>query len=89
MVDEQAVADALESGHLAGYAADVFEMEDWARRDRPTSIPESLLNAKGKTFFTPHLGSAIHDIRRDIALEAAYNIVQALRGESPWAVNRV
>ena len=28
VVDEEAVADALEGGRLAGYAADVFEMED-------------------------------------------------------------
>jgi len=90
VVDEQAVADALDSGHLAGYAADVFEMEDWARADRPTSIPALLLNAKEKTFFTPHLGSAIHDIRRDIALEAAQNIIQALRGDTPQgAVNQL
>jgi phosphonate dehydrogenase len=26
--DEEAVVDALEGGRLAGYAADVFEMED-------------------------------------------------------------
>ena len=26
LVDEAAVADALESGHLGGYAADVFRM---------------------------------------------------------------
>ena len=30
VVDEEAVADALETGALGGYAADVFEMEDWA-----------------------------------------------------------
>jgi phosphonate dehydrogenase len=35
VVDENAVADALARGHMAGYAADTFEMEDWARPDRP------------------------------------------------------
>ena len=34
VVDEMAVVDALEGGRLAGYAADVFEMEDWIRADR-------------------------------------------------------
>ena len=31
IVDESAILDKLNSGHLAGYASDVFEMEDWAR----------------------------------------------------------
>ncbi len=35
LVDETAVADALKDGRLAGYAADVFSMEDWALPDRP------------------------------------------------------
>jgi len=83
VVDEKAVADALASGHLAGYAADVFEMEDWARADRPCSIPQSLLEDTDHTFFTPHLGSAVDDARREIALEAARNILQALHGERP------
>ncbi len=78
VVDEQAVSDALASGHLAGYAADVFAMEDWARLDRPLGIPQSLLENTTQTFLTPHLGSAVDDLRRDIALEAAENIVQAL-----------
>ncbi len=83
VVDELAVANALASGHLAGYAADVFEMEDWARKDRPHSIPQALLEDTNHTFFTPHLGSAVDEIRREIALEAARNILQALRGEKP------
>ena len=35
VVDEQAVAEALADGHLAGYAADAFELEDWALDNRP------------------------------------------------------
>jgi len=83
VVDELAVAEALASGHLAGYAADVFEMEDWARADRPRFLPQALLENIDHTFFTPHLGSAVDEIRRDIALEAARHILQALNGEKP------
>lgn len=88
VVDEQAVCQALESGHLGGYAADVFEMEDWHRSDRPHSIPQSLLENTNQTFLTPHIGSAVDELRRNIALEAAQNILQALQGEKPQgAVN--
>jgi len=88
VVDEQAVCQALASGHLAGYAADVFEMEDWVLSSRPDTIPQSLLANTNQTFFTPHIGSAVDELRRDIALEAAHNILQALQGHKPQgAVN--
>lgn len=83
VVDEEAVADALAAGKLAGYAADVFEMEDWARADRPRTIPPRLLADRERTLFTPHLGSAVAQVRRAIEMEAAGSIVQALRGEIP------
>jgi phosphonate dehydrogenase len=90
VVDEDAVARALESGHLGGYAADVFEFEDWVRKDRPAGIPAALLSKPSSTLFTPHLGSAVDDIRRDIALEAAHNVVQAFQGKRPpGAINEV
>ncbi len=89
VVDEQAVAEALASGRLAGYAADVFEMEDWARPDRPQAIPQALLEDRARTLLTPHLGSAVDSVRLDIELEAARNILQALRDETPQgAINR-
>ncbi|RBP30007.1 phosphonate dehydrogenase [Marinobacter pelagius] len=89
VVDENAVADALESGHLGGYGADVFELEEWHRGDRPAHINPRLLSHP-RTFFTPHLGSAVDRVRREIALEAADNILQALRGEVPkGAINDV
>ncbi len=90
VVDEDAVSDALDSGHLAGYAADVFEMEDWARTDRPREISPRLLKRADKTLFTPHLGSAVDRVRVEIELAAARNILHALRGERPPdAVNAV
>lgn len=88
VVDEAAVARALADGRLAGYAADVFELEDWALDDRPRTIPEALLKDTARTLFTPHIGSAVDDVRLAIAMEAAVNIVQALNGERPrGAVN--
>ena len=83
VVDENAVAAALDTGHLAGYAADVFEMEDWARTDRPREISPRLLKLADKTLFTPHLGSAVDQVRVEIELAAAWNILHALRGERP------
>jgi phosphonate dehydrogenase len=83
VVDEQAVADALADGHLAGYAADVFEFEDWALEDRPRMIAPALLTDDARTLFTPHIGSAVDDVRREIAMQAAQNILQALNGEIP------
>ena len=83
VVDELAVAEALESGKLAGYAADVFELEEWIRVDRPTAIPQELLTNTAQTFFTPHLGSAVDDVRFEIEKLAANNILQALTGQRP------
>ncbi len=82
VVDEEAVADALADGRLAGYAADVFEMEDWARADRPQAISPRLLES-ANTLFTPHLGSAVSNVRLEIELTAARNILQALKGHDP------
>jgi phosphonate dehydrogenase len=89
VADEHAVARALGSGKLAGYAADVFEIEDLQRQDRPQSIPKALLDKPSQTLFTPHLGSAVDEVRRKIELRAARNILQALRGQVPDdAVNK-
>jgi phosphonate dehydrogenase len=83
VVDEVAVADALEHGQLGGYAADVFEMEDWARDDRPQHIETLLLQAQDRTVLTPHLGSAVDSIRLQIEMQAAVNIVDFLQGRPP------
>jgi phosphonate dehydrogenase len=83
VVDEEAVAAALASGRLAGYAADVFEFEDLSRPDRPRGIPRSLLAFPDRTVFTPHLGSAVGDVRREIETTAARAILDVLAGRTP------
>jgi phosphonate dehydrogenase len=83
VVDEQAVVEALRSGQLAGYAADVYEMEEWQRPDRPNGIPKALLDNTAQTFFTPHIGSAVKEVRLEIEREAARNIIEALCGRRP------
>ena len=83
LVDEVAVAEALSAGRLGGYAADVFEFEDWRRADRPPAIAPQLRALADQTVFTTHLGSAVTRGRRAIELDAATNIREVLRGERP------
>jgi len=83
VVDERAVADALADGRLGGYAADVFELEDWALPDRPRAIDPRLLADPDRTLFTPHIGSAVASVRRRIEMDAALNLIEALRGDRP------
>ena len=42
VVDEAAMARHLASGHAGGYAADVFECEDWGLPDRPVEVSVAL-----------------------------------------------
>ncbi|MGE3990440.1 MAG: phosphonate dehydrogenase [Pseudorhodoplanes sp.] len=82
VVDESAVLAALEAGKLGGYAADVFEMEDWALPERPKAIDERL-RTHSRTLFTPHLGSAVTEVRKAIEMRAVDNIADALEGHRP------
>jgi len=64
-------------------------MEDWLLADRPRRIATRLLAMADKTLFTPHLGSAVERVRREIEMFAARAIVQYLKGDAPeGAVNR-
>ena len=82
LVNESAVADAIESGRLAGYAADTFELEDWQLDDRPRVV-DPRLRASDRTFFTPHLGSAVRRVREEIEASAAASIIAVLAGRRP------
>lgn len=74
VVDEAALAEALESGHLGGAGLDVFE-------DEPRAHPA--LRANPRAVLAPHVGSATTAARRRMATKAARNLVAALRGEDP------
>jgi phosphonate dehydrogenase len=88
IVDESAVADAISRGHLAGYAADAFECEDWALENRPPGIDRRLTDLSAPTVFTPHIGSAVTEVRREIERSAARSILDVLAGRVPFgAVN--
>jgi phosphonate dehydrogenase len=90
LVDEAAIADAIEAGHLAGYAADVFECEDWAREPRPSEIEPRLRKPGVATVLTPHIGSAVTTVRREIERSAADSIIDVIRGRVPrYAVNTI
>ena len=82
VVNESAVADAIEKGDIGGYAADVFAFEDWGLHNRPNKIDIRLLE-QSNTVFTPHLVSAVKAVRLAIEHRAADNIIAVLNGHPP------
>ncbi|WP_067730603.1 NAD(P)-dependent oxidoreductase [Oceanobacillus damuensis] len=82
-VDEEAIAESLQNGKLFGYASDVFEFEDSMNENKKNYINESLLLSKGKTVFTPHIGTGTIEAREQLAISTANQLVLALHGEKP------
>ena len=74
VVDEAALADALEAREIAAAALDVYERE-------PAVHPKLLESAR--SVFLPHLGSATTDARTAMGMQAAANIEAFLAGEEP------
>ncbi|GAA4928154.1 D-glycerate dehydrogenase [Nesterenkonia rhizosphaerae] len=74
LVDEEALADALENGHLAGAGLDVHEFEP--------QVNERLM-ALDQVVLLPHIGSAGDATRHRMATLAARNIAEVLAGRGP------
>ncbi|HEY4112678.1 MAG TPA: phosphoglycerate dehydrogenase [Rhizomicrobium sp.] len=65
LVDEHALRAALESGHLAGAALDVFEEEP---------AKSNILFGNEKVIATPHLGASTMEAQENVALQVAEQI---------------
>lgn len=75
LVDEQAVVNALRSGKLGGFAADVVS-EEPMRPDNP------LLQAKGENIVvTPHIAWATHEARERLLSVVAANVGAFVEGK--------
>ena len=72
LVDEQALLEALESDSLAGVALDVFATEP------PHQSP---LLEHPKVVVTPHLGASTEEAQREVAIEAAEQVISVLNGD--------
>ena len=80
IVDENALADAIESGHVAGAAIDVFAKEPPPADHRLIGLPQVLV--------TPHLGASTDEAQELVAVEAAEILEGFLtRNEVRHAVN--
>ena len=79
LVDEEAVAEALASGHLGGYGADVMI-------DEPPS-PNNPLLAQRNAFITPHIAWATREARQRLMDICVRNVKAFIEGKRLNAVN--
>jgi D-3-phosphoglycerate dehydrogenase len=80
IINEQALADAIIDGHIAGAAIDVFTKE-------PPEPTNPLLQLE-QVVVTPHLGASTREAQVNVAFDVADQIVEYLAGGTPrYAVN--
>ncbi|MBI5470521.1 phosphoglycerate dehydrogenase [Candidatus Kaiserbacteria bacterium] len=84
VVDIEALAEALKSGHLAGAAIDVFPKEPKSKDEEFVSPLRGLDNA----LLSPHVGGSTEEAQEAIGIEVADKIVRYIdNGSTTGAVN--
>lgn len=73
--DEEALYDAIKSGHLGGAGLDVWKLEPPPLQHRLLTLPNVVA--------TFHTAGVTHQARRQVATWAADQIIQVLKGERP------
>ena len=74
IIDEKALADALESGQVAQCAIDVYEDEK--------NVDKSPLIKCKNAILTPHLGASTGEAQINVALDVAGQVVEVLSGRN-------
>ncbi len=74
-VDEQALIEALRDGTIYAAGLDVFEKEPIDPANPLLTLPNAVT--------VPHIGSATHKTRADMAMAAARNLVAGVTGQTP------
>lgn len=87
MIDEKALYDAIVSGHVAGAALDVLEVEpNFTKAPEEQDFWNPLLDLD-QVIFTPHLGASTKEANLNCSLGVAKNVESVLNGELVAAVN--
>lgn len=87
MIDEDALYDAIVSGHVAGAALDVQEVEpNFNKAPEEQDYWNKLLDLD-QVIFTPHLGASTKEANVNCSLGVAKQVEAVLNGELVSAVN--
>jgi len=74
LIDDAALAQALQSGHVASAALDVFTQEPL-----PKESPLNALADSGKLVLTPHIGGSTNEAQEAVGMQIAFQVKEYLK----------
>ena len=82
-IDEEALLQAVQSGHLAGAALDVFTSEPPQSENSSPDSQLAQLIAHPKIVVTPHLGASTLEAQESVSLDVCEQVLSILSGALP------